>query len=111
MPTEASSLATTVGEFARENKLRALGAFWALGIASALAMEHRARRASAMSVKLIHSRLYAQAATLAALGAAASLEMRGGRDVAANARDPHEYRAPKTSTERRRGETRAAADG
>ena len=95
MPTDAPSLATAIGDYARENKLRVLGAFWALGIASALAMEHRARRASAMSVKLIHSRLYAQAATLAALGAAASLEMRGGRDVAANARDPHEYRAPK----------------
>ena len=98
MPTDAPSLATAIGDYARENKLRVLGAFWALGIASALAMEHRARRASAMSVKLIHSRLYAQAATLAALGSAATLEMDGGREAtAATARDPHEYRA------RRRG--------
>ena len=79
MPTDAPSLATAIGNYARENKLRVLGAFWALGIASALAMEHRARRASAMSVKLIHSRLYAQAATLAAARAATAWAGRGSR--------------------------------
>jgi hypothetical protein len=65
-----------------------LGAFWALGIASA------------MSVKLIHSRIYAQAATLAALGAAASLEIGDGREAAVKDRDPHEYRAPKRGAAR-----------
>ena len=86
MPTDAPSLATAIGDYARENKLRVLGAFWALGIASALAMEHRARRASAMSVKLIHSRLYAQAATLAAQQLQSRLSLTSSSPLAARRR-------------------------
>jgi len=88
----------------RKNKLRAIGAFWLVGIGTAFAMQMRRPTRSAVSVKLIHSRIYAQAATLSALGLAAGAEMWDSA-VESEARssaevDPHRYRG---ATGRREG--------
>lgn len=88
----------------RANKLRAIGAFWLVGIGTAFAMQMRRPTRSAVSVKLIHSRIYAQAATLSALGLAAGAEMWDSA-VESEARssaevDPHRYRG---ATGRREG--------
>lgn len=83
-----STLFDDARAYARANKLRVIGAFWLAGVAGAFAMQSRgasgARRAT--SVKLIHSRLYAQAATLSALALAAASDAFGGSDEGAEKR-------------------------
>jgi hypothetical protein len=87
------SIATTI----RENKLRTIGAFWLVGITGAFAAQTmsagRAARSSA-SVRVIHSRLYAQAATLAALVAAAGVEYYEGGVLGKRVEelDPYAYK-------------------
>jgi len=75
-----STLIEDAVAYARANKLRVIGSFWLVGVASAFAMQSRgvsgARRAT--SVKLIHSRIYAQAATLSALALVAASDAFGG---------------------------------
>jgi len=71
------STSDDVREFVRRNKLRVIGSIWFVGIVSAFAMQHRGARGrrTATSVKIIHSRLYAQFATVSALVIGAGVEM------------------------------------
>mmetsp|Transcript_12008 Transcript_12008/g.24165 ORF Transcript_12008/g.24165 Transcript_12008/m.24165 type:complete len:100 (-) Transcript_12008:1050-1349(-) len=55
-----------------ENKLKAIGYTWLTGIGGSLAYQWS--RPIPASLKVIHSRVYAQAITLGALGAMAGLE-------------------------------------
>ena len=59
--------------WALEHKLKTIGYTWLGGITGSLAYQWS--RPIPTSLKLIHSRVYAQAITLGALGAMASLEM------------------------------------
>ena len=59
-------------QYCRENKLATIGSLWAAGIGASMLMQSRG--ASSTSVKVIHSRLYAQALTLSALVGAAGVE-------------------------------------
>ena len=62
----------SVATWFRENKLRAVGAVWLGGVASGLA--YNFSRPIPFQLKVIHSRVYAQAITLAALVGAAVVE-------------------------------------
>lgn len=55
-----------------ENKLRSIGAFWATGLGGSLAYQWS--RPIPTSLKIIHSRVYAQALTLGSLAAVAFAE-------------------------------------
>ncbi len=59
--------------WALEHKLKTIGYVWLGGISGSLA--YNWTRPISTSLKLIHSRVYAQAITLGALGALASIEM------------------------------------
>ena len=59
--------------WALEHKLKTIGYVWLGGITGSLA--YNWTRPISTSLKLIHSRVYAQAITLGALGALASTEM------------------------------------
>lgn len=56
-----------------ENKLRAVGSFWALSVGGNLAYQWS--RPIPTSLKIIHSRVYAQALTLAALALAGAADV------------------------------------
>ena len=107
-PSLVMSLSAAVDDVAqalRANKLRAIGAFWLVGLGAAFAMQTRGSTRRAVSVKLIHSRIYAQAATLSALGFAAGTEMwesavEGETRSSTEEEDPHRYRG---ATGRREG--------
>eukprot|EP00959_Pyramimonas_sp_CCMP1952_P250872 5243628-Pyramimonas_sp.AAC.1 len=58
--------------YIKEHKLMTIGGLWACGIGASMALQWRG--ASSTSVKVIHSRLYAQAMTLSALVASAGVE-------------------------------------
>mmetsp|Transcript_34809 Transcript_34809/g.89072 ORF Transcript_34809/g.89072 Transcript_34809/m.89072 type:complete len:92 (-) Transcript_34809:107-382(-) len=62
-------------EWIRENKLRTVGSIWATGVTGSLAYQWT--KNIPVSMKLIHSRVYAQAITLGALGLAAAVETHG----------------------------------
>eukprot|EP00241_Pyramimonas_parkeae_P008691 CAMPEP_0114235750 /NCGR_PEP_ID=MMETSP0058-20121206/6425_1 /TAXON_ID=36894 /ORGANISM="Pyramimonas parkeae, CCMP726" /LENGTH=88 /DNA_ID=CAMNT_0001347549 /DNA_START=354 /DNA_END=620 /DNA_ORIENTATION=+ len=55
-----------------DNKIAAVGGLWAVGMMGAFASQYSSK--SAPSVKVIHSRLYAQALTISALVASAGVE-------------------------------------
>lgn len=57
----------------KEHKLRTVGTIWAVGVAGSLAYSWA--RPIPPSLKLIHSRVYAQAITVGALGAAALVDL------------------------------------
>ncbi len=59
--------------WALEHKLKTIGYVWLGGITGSLA--YNWTRPISTSLKLIHSRVYAQAITLGALGALASIEV------------------------------------
>ena len=59
--------------WALDHKLKTIGLTWLGGISGSLA--YNWTRPIPTSLKLIHSRVYAQAITLGALGALASIEM------------------------------------
>jgi|Transcript_40275 hypothetical protein len=73
-PAAASSFDETL-EWIRENKLKAVGSIWATGVSGSLAYQWTKNIPTSM--KLIHSRVYAQAITLGALGLAAVVETHG----------------------------------
>ena len=56
-----SAAVDDVAQALRANKLRAIGASWLVGLGAAFAMQTRGSTRRAVSVKLIHSRIYAQA--------------------------------------------------
>ncbi|KDD76351.1 hypothetical protein H632_c258p3 [Helicosporidium sp. ATCC 50920] len=56
-----------------QNKLKAIFYTWGTGVGASLAYQWS--RPIPTSLKVIHSRVYAQAITLAALGSVAALEM------------------------------------
>jgi hypothetical protein len=62
-----------VVSWALEHKLKTIGYTWLGGITGSLAYQWS--RPIPTSLKIIHSRVYAQAITLGALGAMAGLEM------------------------------------
>ena len=62
----------SVATWIRDNKLRAVGAVWLGGVASGLA--YNFSRPIPFQLKVIHSRVYAQAITLVALVGAAVVE-------------------------------------
>ena len=104
MSANLSAAVDDVAQALRANKLRAIGAFWLVGLGAAFAMQTRGSTRRAVSVKLIHSRIYAQAATLSALGFAAGTEMWEsaveGEARSSTDDDPHRYRG---ATGRREG--------
>mmetsp|Transcript_14318 Transcript_14318/g.19754 ORF Transcript_14318/g.19754 Transcript_14318/m.19754 type:complete len:101 (-) Transcript_14318:155-457(-) len=59
--------------YLKENKLACMGGLWAAAIG--LSMAYQWRGSGPASLKIIHSRLYAQAATLTALVGSAGIEM------------------------------------
>ncbi|KAG7666676.1 hypothetical protein Ndes2526B_g04846 [Nannochloris sp. 'desiccata'] len=60
-------------EWILNNKLKAIGYTWLAGISGSLAYQWS--RPIPTSLKVIHSRVYAQAITLGALGAVAAIEL------------------------------------
>ncbi|KAL6771964.1 hypothetical protein ACKKBG_A28460 [Auxenochlorella protothecoides x Auxenochlorella symbiontica] len=64
-----------LAEWARNNKLRAIGGLWATGLVASLG--YQMTRPIPISLAIIHSRVYAQAITLAALAAAGSAHFFG----------------------------------
>ncbi|KAK9821774.1 hypothetical protein WJX81_008188 [Elliptochloris bilobata] len=56
-----------------ENKLRAVGIFWATSVAGSLAYQYT--KPIPTQMKIIHARVYAQAFTLAALGLAGLVDV------------------------------------
>jgi len=84
-----------------ENKLRAVGAFWGVSVGGNLAYQWS--RPIPTSLKIIHSRVYAQALTLAALalaGAADVYEHRSRTD-----KELGEYRDKLHALEKRFGQS------
>ncbi|KAL4447555.1 hypothetical protein ABPG75_004774 [Micractinium tetrahymenae] len=67
------STTDSIVSFVLENKLKTILYTWAAGITGSLAYEWS--RPIPGSLKIIHSRVYAQAITLAALGSVAAVEM------------------------------------
>ncbi|KAL3160919.1 hypothetical protein ABBQ38_009311 [Trebouxia sp. C0009 RCD-2024] len=63
-----------------EHKLKAIGGLWATGVTGSLAFQWS--RPIPTQLKIIHSRVYAQAITLGAIGVAAAAEFydRNGKD-------------------------------
>ncbi|VAH51469.1 unnamed protein product [Triticum turgidum subsp. durum] len=70
---EAPSQIESMRKWVVDHKLRAVGCLWLSGISSSIAYNW-SRPNMKTSVKLIHSRLHAQALTIAALGSCALVE-------------------------------------
>mmetsp|Transcript_9194 Transcript_9194/g.22163 ORF Transcript_9194/g.22163 Transcript_9194/m.22163 type:complete len:95 (-) Transcript_9194:104-388(-) len=81
MPEEQSSAGASsfskyledVAVWVKENRLKTVGGIWATGIVGSLAYQWS--KDIPTSMKIIHSRVYAQAITLGALSATAVMEM------------------------------------
>lgn len=71
--SEPTSQPNGVVDYILQNKLKTIFYTWGAGITGSLAYEWS--RPTPGSLKLLHSRVYAQAITLAALGAVAAVEM------------------------------------
>jgi len=84
----------------REHKLRAIGSVWGAGMGASLAYNYT-KPNLAVSVKVIHSRIYAQALTLGCLMASGAAEYYDreygagkGKGAQKEAVDPYAYKAP-----------------
>ncbi|KAI3429370.1 hypothetical protein D9Q98_005465 [Chlorella vulgaris] len=73
-----STFVDTATEYVLNNKLKTVLCTWGAGIGTCLAYQFT--QPTPISLKLIHSRVYAQALTLAALGAVAGIEYYAERD-------------------------------
>jgi threonine dehydrogenase-like Zn-dependent dehydrogenase len=76
-PSSSSSDWNDAVDTIKRHKLRVVGGIWACGMVGAFAFQSFGARAATKqtSVKIIHSRLYAQFATLSALVLGAGVEM------------------------------------
>mmetsp|Transcript_42913 Transcript_42913/g.71549 ORF Transcript_42913/g.71549 Transcript_42913/m.71549 type:complete len:94 (-) Transcript_42913:225-506(-) len=83
-------------QYVKENKLTTVGGLWAIGIGASMAYQWKG--SGSTSVKVIHSRIYAQALTLSALVASASVEYydRFYDPPPPKWVDPHSYEATHT---------------
>ena len=85
----------SIAEWCREHKLRAIGGVWLTGMGASMAY-NATQTSLSPSVKVIHSRIYAQALTLTCLLGGAAAEW---YDVKYNNRrvvddDPYVYKPP-----------------
>eukprot|EP00740_Mantoniella_antarctica_P002381 CAMPEP_0181348186 /NCGR_PEP_ID=MMETSP1106-20121128/39_1 /TAXON_ID=81844 /ORGANISM="Mantoniella antarctica, Strain SL-175" /LENGTH=96 /DNA_ID=CAMNT_0023460457 /DNA_START=253 /DNA_END=543 /DNA_ORIENTATION=+ len=86
---------SSVAAWCQENKLRAIGGVWVSGLAASMAY-NATKPGMKTSVKVIHSRLYAQALTLTCLLGSAAAEAYDRKYGSAKdpPDDPFIYKAP-----------------
>jgi hypothetical protein len=90
----APSHAFDLKNWFQRNKLYAVGSIWGSAMAIAFMNQNfqKSTTNSRTSVKVIHSRLYAQAITLTALIAASAVEYYDRSQRSSKAIDPYEYK-------------------
>lgn len=88
-PVAERSFVDDTVQYVLKNKLKTVLYTWAGGITACMAYEWS--RPTPTSLKVIHSRVYAQAITLAALGAVGAIEIYAQSTKQAPVKDKHGY--------------------
>ncbi len=85
-----------IAEWCREHKLRAIGGVWLTGMGASMAY-NATQKSLSPSVRVIHSRIYAQALTLTCLLGSAAAEwydVKYNNNKRAAEDDPYVYKPP-----------------